>query len=395
MSGYQRLSVVPIMRGTKRPEVHLAQEALSLIGFYDGEIDGRAGKKMLRAIFEFQEENGCLADGVLGKDTWTLVLKRAYLKGLKPDLKRRIQSLITYYEVGHRTNAYGFAEPDIGDGAGSNFGICQHNALGSMNLLLKMAGRNDLRKAYHTHNKTHKASVLPALRDWFNSSEGIAAQDTYFTKTIWRLASGIMNELKVFNEYKDDPLLNPYYERAMLLCCDSVVQNGGLWSPNRRPFWNTITNAERKVAVYRELYDGDQWDERLMFHLPYGMLKRRFLEVEKELGTGKKGRQATNKKVMLEFLEIEKDPEKRLFMIAQWRARSSWSKYFKDVLDRRMLDAMGVGSVHGRSFNLLDDYGLGVKGDEANEDESPENFHETFIKNADELFPELKESEDG
>jgi peptidoglycan hydrolase-like protein with peptidoglycan-binding domain len=45
------------------------QTALKNAGYYYGAIDGKLGKQSMRAIKEFQEENGLKVDGVVGAQT--------------------------------------------------------------------------------------------------------------------------------------------------------------------------------------------------------------------------------------------------------------------------------------------------------------------------------------
>jgi len=54
------------------------QIALKNAGFYNGQIDGKIGKKARKAIREFQKANGLKADGKVGPKTKDLLLQ--YLK---------------------------------------------------------------------------------------------------------------------------------------------------------------------------------------------------------------------------------------------------------------------------------------------------------------------------
>lgn len=47
------------------------QMALQRAGYYEGDIDGKIGRKSREAIVEFQKEHDLKADGIVGKQTWT------------------------------------------------------------------------------------------------------------------------------------------------------------------------------------------------------------------------------------------------------------------------------------------------------------------------------------
>ncbi len=410
---YQRLDTATIKNGTKRPGVHLAELALKTLGFYKGEIDGWAGPGVEYAINQAQKELiGSGVDGEMAEQTWTAVLKEAYSAGFEPPLVKRIQTMVSFFEVGNRMNAYGTSGA-IRDGAGCNYGIAQHNAIGSVELVLKMSGETELLGDYRAHNRSwegaadgpyssHRAGrnphVLYALRDWFNSTKGIVAQDRYFEETTWTEAHKYLDQLPMLKEYQGSELLHHYWERAVALMCDTMIQNGGLWSRYSKPFWRNLTDDEAKVPRYVELYKGKRWDEKLGEHFPYAKLKTDWTEAERaNLAKGwdkKQARYHANRTIMLSLLSMIKQPELQLFVIAQMRARTSSSKWWEDVEERRLLSALGGSRiVHHTPVNLEADWGIGIQ-QHAFEDPA-ENFDETFVKRADELFPDLREANDG
>jgi hypothetical protein len=402
---YQRLDIAVIRNGTKRPSVHLAELALKSLGYYKGAIDGWAGGMVEAAIKQAQTELiGTGIDGEMGEQTWTAVLPQAYKVGFNPPLVKRIQSMVSFFEVGTRVNAYGTAGA-IEDGAGCNYGVAQHNAIGSVELVLKMSGEWDLLGKYRAHNNAwegnqfHRAGrnpyVLPDLQGWFNSSAGIKAQDRYFEETTWKEAHKYLDQLPMLKEYEGHELLHPYWERSVSLMCDTMIQNGGLWSRYSKPFWRNLTDDEAKVPRFVELYKGARWDARLAEHFPYARLKEDWTGAENtHLATGmdkKKACYEANKMIMLRVLNLLKKPELQLFVIAQMRARTSSSTWWEDVESRRLLSALGSGTVHGTPMDLQADWGIGIE--RPRFEDPPENFDETFVKRADELFPELKEKE--
>lgn len=51
------------------------QKALKNAGLYTGPVDGKIGKETKKAISAFQENNGLVADGIVGKKTWAELAK--------------------------------------------------------------------------------------------------------------------------------------------------------------------------------------------------------------------------------------------------------------------------------------------------------------------------------
>ncbi|MDD5565454.1 MAG: peptidoglycan-binding domain-containing protein [Candidatus Omnitrophica bacterium] len=60
-----------------RPSLAQIQIALKNAGYYSGSIDGKMGAQTRNAIKTFQRDNNLLADGRVGKKTWSLL--RGYL----------------------------------------------------------------------------------------------------------------------------------------------------------------------------------------------------------------------------------------------------------------------------------------------------------------------------
>lgn len=46
------------------------QRALKSAGYYQGTIDGKVGSRTRQAIRDFQRDNGLVADGICGRQTW-------------------------------------------------------------------------------------------------------------------------------------------------------------------------------------------------------------------------------------------------------------------------------------------------------------------------------------
>ncbi len=79
----------PILKlGAEGPDVIEVQALLTLLGYYDGVIDGRFTETTLIGITRFQEAAGLSQDGVLGTQTWAKLLPAANGSAPEPDQSR-------------------------------------------------------------------------------------------------------------------------------------------------------------------------------------------------------------------------------------------------------------------------------------------------------------------
>lgn len=65
-----------IRKGCTGETVMELQGYLQELGYYTGEIDGDAGSGTVKAIKQFQQDNGLTADGICGKKTWAAILEQ-------------------------------------------------------------------------------------------------------------------------------------------------------------------------------------------------------------------------------------------------------------------------------------------------------------------------------
>lgn len=374
----RRYSSAMMKETTKRPEVFLYQGALKKIGAYTGAVDGWYGGGSSKAVEKFQTDNNLSpVDGIVGADTATEIIKQAEAAGFEPDLNLRIMSVIAFYEVSNRKDAFGMAENDIGDNAGANYGIFQCNSLGSVASLLQRSGETGLLTKY---NSTDKSVVNPDVRWWFGSADGIAAQVKYFEDKLLYLGMKELRAFGKFDAWELDPAMAVQWGRAVLLFCDSIVQNGTTWSGSRRPFWKNLVGADSAPASWRvkELYYGDWWDEQLGKYLEYGVdgttgMKKLWWDHYKQHGGDPDGAhnksacKAANQSAAAAIIDMipDDDPASKLSVVAHFRSRSSWHKYwYQAVASRRITDAYGTsdkhpsGVVNGRALDLACDYQL-------------------------------------
>ena len=68
------VTVKTLTKGTKGDFVKILQRSLVSKGFLLGNIDGDFGDRTLEAVKEFQSKNKLKVDGIVGKNTWSLLL---------------------------------------------------------------------------------------------------------------------------------------------------------------------------------------------------------------------------------------------------------------------------------------------------------------------------------
>ncbi len=80
-----------LKKGSQGPDVEFLQERLTANGFHTA-ADGQFGPKTLQAVEQFQASSGIAADGIVGPQTWNLLLVESrvvnpYSGGAIPDLE--------------------------------------------------------------------------------------------------------------------------------------------------------------------------------------------------------------------------------------------------------------------------------------------------------------------
>lgn len=70
-----------INRGSKGVYVLIAQDSLNTLGYATGGLDGVFGARTDNAVRRFQENSGLVVDGVVGKNTWNILMNRVVGNG--------------------------------------------------------------------------------------------------------------------------------------------------------------------------------------------------------------------------------------------------------------------------------------------------------------------------
>lgn len=304
--------------------------------FLGVEDDGIFGRGTEKAVVEFQRAYGLDTDGMVGPNTWSAVLAEADKSGSWAHhfpLMFRIMEWVAWVETGGVADSFGFAEGDIGDGAGANYGVIQYNSRGSMRRLLKAYAPS----LYHDYAKD-PAGVVDDVRSWMRSQEGIKAQVSDFKIHIYDRARSWIQQRMIVDQASAD-MENCWCELA-----DMFVQHGSATSPYRTPDW-----CEYSKWVSRKELPPQTSEAALLV----------MREKPEELGDPL----SDNEAILETFLDLayqRKCPAWSVgLIIGLLRGSCSKPKYADAVLHRRWCIGYGRGTVHGSEVSMYDDFGIG------------------------------------
>lgn len=75
-SGYPQ-----IRQGSRGVYVCIAQDALTTLGYDTGGLDGVFGIRSKTSVISFQNKNGLIADGIIGRNTWNSLMSQVVGRG--------------------------------------------------------------------------------------------------------------------------------------------------------------------------------------------------------------------------------------------------------------------------------------------------------------------------
>lgn len=311
-------------RGSKGNEVRKIQTRLAELGLYTGSIDGDFGGGTESAVKSFQAKKKLEVDGKVGPITWGKLFQNEEIPepGIvaKP-LDFKCLALTGSFE----TNApvpecFAGLSGDF-DGQGMSLGVCQWNiGQGSLQPLFQAMDRK-----YHSVVKDIFHDDYPVWVAWLEEDR---QEQLNWIRNLqdlrhnlaepWRgyfRALGRTEEFQDIQRVAADKLMKRVLafrrkyslrsDRAAALMFDILVQNGSI---------NAVTDAQIKTDCAR--LDPSLSDE---------------------------GREVESMKI-----------------IANRRAEAAKPQWVEDVRRRKLTIATGEGTVHGRYYNLEEQYGLSL-----------------------------------
>ena len=311
-------------RGSQGPEVAKVQTRLQELGLYAGPIDGDFGGGTESAVKAFQQANNLDVDGSVGPNTWGALFVGAAIQTpaiLSAPLEQRCLALTGSFETDQAPpECFAGLTGDF-DGQGISLGVCQWNlGQGSLQpLLLEMdRAHPDVVDAIFQNHAAEFRAVLTESRDeqlsWARSIQD--AQHNIIDP--WR---GMLKTLCRSTEFQaiQTNHANSLVAAARALCADFGVR------------------SQRALAL---LFD---------------------IKVQNgSISDIVKAQIASDFAALTPSADADADEVARLRVIANRRAEAANPKWVEDVRTRKLTIANGEGTVHGRLYNLQEQYGIGL-----------------------------------
>lgn len=307
--------------GATGGDVGRLETRLHQLGLYTGPMDNLFGGGVESAVKAFQKANGLGPDGIVGPRTWAALFPDTTSPGDLPLLQRCLALTGAFETSTGIPDCYAGLSGDF-DGEGMSFGAAQWN-IGQGTLQPMLSSMLELHEdlmadLFHEHMGElgiMLAAPLSAQLEWARS-----IQDPR-THNIFEPWKGLFRALGRTPEFQAVQVEQARWihqgaadlcgrfevtsERAMALMFDIKVQN----------FWIGAATEERILADYAGIPPAAPVD-----------------------------------------IEVA-----RLRCIANRRAETVNPKYMEDVRTRKLTIANGTGVVHGISYDLERQFGIGLK----------------------------------
>lgn len=306
-------------RGSTGPEVNRIQERLQDLGHYRGPLDGIYGGGTESAVKAFQRAEEILVDGIVGPQTWDHLFDTEEIPTpaiVDEPLDYRALALTGSFETGAPLpDCFAGLSGDF-DGQGISFGCLQWNfGQGSLQpLLTRMVQRHSdvMEEVFGDHLRELKAVLESSLDEQLEWARSIQDTNRDELREPWRGLFKTLGRREAFQDLQVEAS-DRLYDAAVDLCQEYDVR------------------SERAVA--------------LMF------------DIKVQNGSIPSPVKA---QILRDFEELPEDEgeEPRLRIIANRRAEASKPRWIEDVRSRKLTIATGQGTVHGRRYNLEEEYGL-------------------------------------
>lgn len=310
--------------GSTGDDVTRIQKALKDAGFYQGEPDGVFGPQTEISLKKFQTKTGLGADGIVGPDTWGKLFPSpvSLPKEVSGDLDSRCLALTGSFETSQLSPNCFAAVTGNFDGQGMSFGALQWNfGQGTLQPLLKemFANHQDIASRIFGANLDQLQQAINGGKDAALSfADSIQNQAKHTITDPWKQ---IFRSLGLTPEFQAIEVRGAatYYAKGIRLC-----QDYGLWSERGRALMFDICVQNGSIAE----------NVKTLILSDFGNLPQSASPEETELA--------------------------KMRIVANRRAEAANPKFVEDVRRRKLCIAEGKGVVHGISYDLAAQFGLGL-----------------------------------
>lgn len=310
--------------GSNGLEVREIQTRLRELGFYGGPVDGDFGGGTESAVKTFQHANGLEVDGRVGPITWSALVPGTVLERpaiLDAPIGERCLALTGSFETGLQPpDCFTGLSGDF-DGQGISLGVCQWNF-----------GQRSLQPLLKEMDESHPDVVVLVFHDRSAEFRAVLTESLAAQLDWCRSIQDAQNRVR-----------EPWRGLLKTLC--------------RRPEFQTIqaTHAQGLLTAARALC-GD-----------LGVRSQRALALLFDIKVQNGGiGQIVEAQIHSDFGSLSEAPGTpeheiaRLRIIANRRAEAANPKWVEDVRARKLTIANGSGVVHGTTYLLAEQFGIGL-----------------------------------
>lgn len=309
-------------RGSKGPEVTRIQTRLKELGDYRGPLDGDFGGGTEAAVRSFQRRESLSPDGKVGSQTWTRLFPQTVIPTpavARESLSYRTLALTGTFETDAPVpECFAGLSGDF-DGQGLSFGALQWNF-----------GQGSLQPLLREMNDRHPQ----ILREIFDDETPV------LVAVLW--------------EERDEQLA---WARSVQ---DARYRIAEPWRGYFKALGRTDAFQEIELKAASRLYQ-----EALALCEVYGVRSERAAALMFDIKTQNGSiRPTTRAQIERDFrrIPVNADPDDaeiaRLRIIANRRAEACIPRWIEDVRRRKLAIANGQGTVHGRFYDLEEQFGI-------------------------------------
>lgn len=311
-------------RGSQGPDVARIQTRLRELALYAGPLDGDFGGGTESAVKAFQKANGLSVDGIVGPETSAALFGGVAIEPpaiTTAPLEQRCLALTGSFETGQPPpECFAGLSGDF-DSQGLSLGVCQWNfGQGSLQPLLQEIDRRHpeiVDAIFQDHAAELRAVLKGSQDDQMSWARSIQDGQNRVTEP-WR---GLLKSLCRREEFQavQTNHANALLAAARALCAEFAVR------------------SQRALAL---LFD---------------------IKVQNgSIGKIVKAQIVRDFAALRPSGEANADEVARLQIIANRRAEAAEPRWVDDVRARKLTIANGQGTVHGRFYNLHEQYGIGI-----------------------------------